>query len=354
MWISSILMFPLIFTFSTLIGIYLYNNLEMNHTNLISIKYGKNNFSYKDFIHNTTRCWYLLLLTMLFFFNLFPVHIYSNSFIYFNSWRIGLISFSLFLTVFISYLLRTNLNKFNILLYNEFFLILLLFIPIIYPLFLGCTNLLLLYILLEIIAILLLSLLYTSSILNFSGSNNKVNTYNNRHVFFLLFYQFIFNFYSSLIFALFLILFITKFGVIDYNSVAPRLYVMWFYNMNINTTPYFYTSSYLPLFFIIFFLLKFGVGPWFAFKVQLYQHLQPAILFIYIVIYFIYLLPYGLFLIYSIFWLPYISTFTLTSWFVISLILVFLYTSNISTFSSILSLSSVLFYLFLITQMLII
>jgi hypothetical protein len=109
-------------------------------------------------------------------------------------------------------------------------------------------------------------------------------------------------------------------------------------------------DHYIPLCFIFFFLIKFGVGPWFVFKVHLYQYLQPSILFLYVCIYFIYLLPYSVWIVYSVFYLSYITTSIIGFWLVVSLALVAWFSPTVSTISSVLSLSSVLFYVFILTQ----
>jgi len=122
---------------------------------------------------------------------------------------------------------------------------------------LGSSNIIVLYILLEVFAVLFLVLLYTSSI---GYSNNLSGKPLSRNTFFLTFYQFVFNFYSSLFFALMIIFLVKTFGVISYMQLSPRLSHLSTL-LEHKSGGYYNPASVLPILFIIFFFLKFGVGP---------------------------------------------------------------------------------------------
>lgn len=350
MWINSLNLFPIIFNFSALTFFYMYNNLDFNHS--LAPAYQKTQaqrIQFKDFTGNILRVWIFLLLSLLISLNFSPIHTITNTHLTLSNWRVGLITTSTLFSLFIVFLMKNNSFNLDKLLYNEFFLVLLLYLPGLYTILVGSTNVIFLYIILELFAVVLLTLVYTSCLLNAS-----ITDHNNmsKQTFFIVFYQFIFNFFASLFFALMLIFFMSVFGVISYVHLSPRLYMLHtYYNLS-ESQPYVYLSQYLPVLFIVFFFIKFGVGPWFAFKIHLYRYLQPSLLFVYLFIYFVFLLPYGIWLVYTIFYLSYASQMVLFTWIVLSLVIVLSFTPNLTTLPAILSLSSVLFYLFIITQFL--
>lgn len=312
----------------------------------------KNKIPYKDFTKNTLFLWqyynFFLLLTI----NFTPIFFANNTLFSLYTWQVGLYSISLVSTMLVLQLISYNPSNLKPLLYNDFFLILLLYLPTMNLILITTTNLLHLYIILEIFAVILLILLYTSNITTFSKGLKKSFSSISRHSFLLIFYQFIFNFYASFIFALLLILFAKTFGTLNFTFMSPRLLSLTHFFTLCPNSKYHFIASYLPVLFILFFLIKFGVGPWFYYKLTIYRYLSAPILLVYIYIYFIFLLPYGIWLIYSYFHISYLHYPTLVGWLVLSVGFIIYFFPKIDTLSVIISLSSIIFYLFVLSQLL--
>jgi len=151
-------------------------------------------------------------------------------------------------------------------------------------------------------------------------------------------YQFILNFFTSIIFFfLFNMLLI-------YSNSTNFIFLSFFSNLNINLF-----NTYLSLFYFSIFI-KFGIGPWIFFKIEIYQGFNLFLLMIYTIIYFLIILIFflNLFIIFNanisyILLMFFINIFLLTS--LIFLLFIFSY-FNIFMFFSFSSLINIIIILF--------
>jgi hypothetical protein len=213
----------------------------------------------KDAHINLIRVWFFFATQFLFVWNWAPILMNASITLWVSTWHVGLITITTFLTFLIVVLLFKNPLDLVKLLHNEFFLVLLLYLPGFYTLLVCSFNIVLLYVLVEAFAVLLLILLYTSQVN--SADRDQATPDCSKTTFYLVFYQFIFNFYSSFIFALLMVILFSYFGVISYTQLSPRLYSLHMSNINQTYVNYLAYDHYIPLCFIFFFLIKFGVGP---------------------------------------------------------------------------------------------
>ena len=302
-------------------------------------------FSIKKAKHQTSSNLFSLVigyivLLLLISFIFFPLYFVNTTYL-----MIGYLQYKLSilgLLTYIIFLKLLSLTKKNYFYQNEFLLSLWLFLPYIYLIFLFSTNLLMLYISLEIFSVWTLIILYTT---HHSMTKKKKKSFFSNQYYTFLIYQFILNFVSSYIYCLFLVFILCKYGVLNFSS---------FINLSTFMAPS-HTDNYfnnLALTSIVLFLfLKFGLGPWFQYKLQIYNLLTFELLLFYLYFYGIIILPYGIniimylftnvSLIYSIFIVFFLITFF---WLLVN---VFKFIS----LNQILGGSSIIFYFFIFTQL---
>ncbi len=217
----------------------------------------------------------------IFFFYILKIFDYNFKLFYINNLIINqLFLYSLFF-ICIFYVLFLN-KKFSTLYPLDFgFIVVQLFLTTV--ILFMCNNLLLIFICLEIINIFIIySFIITLQLTNLTNddllckSNWLLNT---------LVYQFILNFFSSFFF------FYSFNMLLAISQSSNFLFLANFSFLDFN---------YYLLFMYIAFFVKFGLGPWIFFKLEIYEGFNFVLLLLYTTIYFLNILPFifNLFFIY--------------------------------------------------------
>lgn len=193
-------------------------------------------------------------------------------------------------------------------------------------------NILTIFINLEIINILIIYSFFISSYLNFNSPKNL--NFNINWLLISSTYQFILNFFSSILFFLI-------FNLLLIHTHSTNFIFLNFFSSLYNIKYLFYISL---LYFSLF--IKFGIGPWIFFKIEIYQGFNLFLLIIYTLIYFLIILIFffNLFIIYnlSINWLFLIFLLNIIIIMLIYLIYLIFYYFNIFMFFSFSSLLNLL------------
>ena len=163
-------------------------------------------------------------------------------------------------------------------------------------------NLLIVFINLEIINVLIIYSFFITSYLNYNSKKNlnfNINWLINSTT-----YQFILNFFTSILFFLIFNL------IVIYTNSTNFIFLNFFNNYSDFKFLFYISILYISIF------IKFGIGPWIFFKIEIYQGFNLFLLIIYTLIYFLIILIFflNLFIIYS---------FSI-NWFLIILLISFL------------------------------
>lgn len=239
-----------------------------------------------------------------FFFNLnsnyFNMYIYINTFI-----SMELAIYWILLLIFLIILDKTY-NGYN--LYSVELTIMFSFLFIGGTLLLTASNLLYVFFLLELLGFLILYMMFILQVVNPTNLSQTTNT-----ITISLIYQFILNFFGSIIFYFSIISLLFYYNTISVLSIFNNIFV---------TDKTFWTSLTL-----LALLIKFGTGPWICYKIKIYNNLSLFALGLYTLIYFSVLFIYFLNLLYI---------FNLTITFFLNILICLLMVIAILSFSTLL------------------
>jgi hypothetical protein len=234
------------------------------------------------FMH-LVKSWVFLFVLYFFFF--LKINSYNYKFIYFNNFIFNqLFLFTLFFLIAVYFLffkyIRTrsypvDVGIFLIFLYFSGFTLLI------------SNNFLNVFIVLEIINLLIIY----SFIIHLQFNNLNKHLILNKSLWLLnsCIYQFILNFFSSILFYF------------SFNMLISTTSLTTFWNLNLFNSVNFNLTSYFTLVYVSFFI-KFGIGPWIFFKIEIYKNFNFILLIFYTITYFLILLIFffNLFFIYNL------------------------------------------------------
>ena len=280
--------------------------------------------------------WVVLFLLYIFYF--LKINSFNFKFLYFNNFIINQLYLFSFFYFFAIYFLFFKFNRVKS--YPIDFGIFLIFLYFSGFFLLISNNFLNVFIILEVINLLIIY----SFIINLQFNNLSTTLILNKSVWLLnaCIYQFILNFFSSILFY------------ISFNMLISATSVSTFWNLGIFNEFNFNLSSYFTLVYISFFI-KFGIGPWIFFKIEIYKNFNYILLLFYTISYFLVLLIFffNLFFIYN---LP-INLIQLSLIIFFILFLIFIFSVFLQTyfnlfiffsFSSLLNIMSIFFQWFTI------
>jgi len=267
----------------------------------------------------------------IFFFYILKIFDYNFKLFYINNLIVNqLFIYSLFF-ICIFYMLFLN-KKFSTLYPVDFgFIVVQLFFTTI--ILFICNNLLLIFICLEIINIFIIYSFIVTLYLNDLTEDDMVCKSN--WLLTTLVYQFILNFFSSFFFFY-------SFNMLLATSQSSNF--LFLANFN------FLDLNYYLLFIYIAFFIKFGLGPWIFFKLEIYEGFNFVLLLLYTTIYFLNVLPF----VFNLFFIYFLSVdlFSLIFCLVLLIFVFFIFSTfmfshfNIFIFFSFSSLITLLFLFF--------
>lgn len=241
------------------------------------------------------------------------------------------------LFVFVSIILFLNIKSYTR--YTTDVAIFLIFIYLFAYILIFSTNLLIIFVTLEIFNILII---YSFGVyLRIQPTTYKVTYTRILWLVKTLMYQFILNFFSSIILF------------ISYNLLLTHVYtsnLIMLSNFIIDQSNIFATYIFTGLY--IAFFIKFGIGPWIFFKIEIYEFFNYFLIILYTIIYFSIILIFfiNLFCIYCLS----VSIFTLILIFLILIIIVWYFIFHILTYYNIfifLSFSSLINFILIFFQL---